>query len=82
MKMIGVAVSQFANAIGSGGNHTNLSAVFAPRQAPRFEGVNGEPVQLPNIDSDDHDTDAVVPAPARQKRAKTGVEESAEVADH
>ena len=82
MKMIGVAVSQFANAIGSG-NHTNLSAVFAPRQAPWFEGLNGEPVQLPNIDSDiQHDTDTAVPAPPQKKRAAAGVEESAEVVDH
>ena len=69
--MIGVAVSQFANAIGSG-NHTNLSAVFAPRQAPRFEGLNGEPVQLPNIDSDDQEEDdnmAVSTPPPRKKRA-------------
>ena len=77
MKMIGVAVSQFANAIGSG-NNPNLSAVFAPRQAPRFEGLNGEPVQLPDIDSD---TDMAVSAPPRKKRA-TGVEESDDVVDH
>mmetsp|Transcript_86226 Transcript_86226/g.175145 ORF Transcript_86226/g.175145 Transcript_86226/m.175145 type:complete len:290 (+) Transcript_86226:2-871(+) len=76
MKMIGVAVSQFANAIGSGGNHTNLSAVFAPRQAPRFEGVNGEPVQLPNIDSDDQEEDdnmaASTPPPKKKRAAGTG----------
>ena len=77
MKMIGLAVSQFANAIGSGGNHTNLSAVFAPGQAPRFEGVNGEPVQLPNIDSDDQEEEddnmaASTPPPRKKRASRTG----------
>ena len=45
MKMIGIAISQFANAMTtSNNNNNNVSAVFTPRQAPRFEGLNGEPI--------------------------------------
>ncbi len=60
MKMIGVAVSQFATAI-AGGNNNNVSAVFSPRQAPRFEGLNGEPIVLPDNDDEDDDEYAQPP---------------------
>ena len=65
MKMIGVAVSQFATAIAGGNN--NVSAVFSPRQAPRFEGLNGEPIVLPDNDDEDDDEYAQ-PPPASKKR--------------
>ena len=74
MKLIGVAVSKFANAIAGSTNtgNNNVSVVFSPRQAPRFEGLNGEPVTLPNppqnMDNED-DEDEDKPQPATKKRA-------------
>ena len=45
MKMLGIAVSQFANAVA---NNNNVSAVFRPGQAPQFEDMNGVSVNLPS----------------------------------
>ena len=45
MKMLGIAVSQFANAMAT--NSNNVSAVFRPGQAPRFENMNGDSVSVP-----------------------------------
>ena len=59
MKMIGFAISQFANAMATHSNGTagssNMSAVFTPGQAPRFEGLNGEPIVLPPPSPEDND---------------------------
>ena len=47
MKMIGIAISQLANAMTSNNNNNNnVSAFFTPRQAPRFEGLNEERITL------------------------------------
>ena len=54
MKMIGIAISQFANAMTST-NNNNVSAFFTPRQAQRFEGLNGEPITLPPPPPEDND---------------------------
>ena len=67
MKMIGIAVSQFANAIGNGDGSNNFSAVFSPRQAPRFEGANGETIALPPAPASS-DEDEEIPPRATKKR--------------
>ena len=38
-----------SNSTSSAYNNNNLSAVFTPRQAPRFEGLNGESITLPRL---------------------------------
>ena len=58
MKMLGIAVSQFANAISShssSGNNTSMSAVFRPGQVPRFEDSNGQSINLPPPPRDEDD---------------------------
>ena len=60
MKMLGIAVSQFANAISSNSsssNNTSMSAVFRPGQVPRFEGSNGESINLPPPPPHEEDED-------------------------
>ena len=71
MKMIGIAVSQFANAIASGdGSNADMSAVFSPRQAPRFEGANGECITLPLAHplKEEDDKEQEITPPATKKR--------------
>ena len=72
MKMIGIDVSQFANAINStnssGGNNNSVSAVFRPGQAPSFEGMNGELINLPMPPQEPVKQEEESPAPAGQKR--------------
>ena len=60
MKMIGIAVSQLANAMAS--NNNSMSAVFRPGQTPRFEGMNGESISLPLPDEEES------PPPAQKRR--------------
>ena len=71
--MIGIALSQFANAIASGdaGTSNGMSAVFSPRQAPRFEGANGERISLPTASTsseEDEDEEQEIPVQATKNR--------------
>mmetsp|Transcript_65627 Transcript_65627/g.133507 ORF Transcript_65627/g.133507 Transcript_65627/m.133507 type:complete len:88 (+) Transcript_65627:474-737(+) len=80
MKMIGFAISQFANAMATHSNGTagssNMSAVFTPGQAPRFEGLNGEPITLPPPPPEDNDNEDLdegqSPPQKRRFRTKEG----------
>ena len=60
IKMIGIAISQFANAMVAHSNSSstnNVSAVFTPGQAPRFEGSNGESIVLPPPPPEEEEAD-------------------------
>ena len=59
-----------SNSTSSAYNNNNLSAVFTPRQAPRFEGLNGEPITLPPPppeDNDDEDLDEGQSPPQKRR---------------